>query len=88
MSWTLLISYTSGLGFVACCVTSKRLGIGSAEWSWADVKQIKDWKQSNLGGTRLKKRAILFTSAKLERQIPSEMLPIPTIPIFGDDNMK
>ncbi len=56
---------TSVLGFVACHVTSKRLGIGSAEWSWADVKQIKDGKRSNSGGTSLEKRAIHFTSTKL-----------------------
>ncbi len=59
------LPYTSVLDFVACCVTSKRLGIVSAEWSWADAKQIKDGKLSNLGGASLEKRAILFTSAKL-----------------------
>ncbi len=53
--------YTSILGFVACCVTLKGLGIGSAERSWADVKQIKDRKGSNMGGTSLEKRLILFT---------------------------
>ena len=61
-----LLPYTSVLGFVACRVTSKRLGVGSAERSWADVKQIKDGKRSNLGRMSLEKRAILFTSAKLK----------------------
>ncbi len=59
-----LLPYTSVLGFVACCVTSKRLGIGSTERYWADVKQIKGGKQSNLGGTSLEKRAIHFTSGR------------------------
>ncbi len=36
------LPYTNVLGFVAYCVTFKRLGVGSAERSWADVKQIKD----------------------------------------------
>ena len=37
------------LGFVACRVTSKILGIGSAERSWGDVKTIKSGKRSALG---------------------------------------
>ncbi len=64
------LPYTHVLGFLACHVTSKRLGIGSAERSWADVKQIKDSKRQVASGLILedpvwKKRAILFTSAKL-----------------------
>ncbi len=51
---------TSVLGYVACHVTSKRFGIGSAERSWVDVKQIKDGKQSNLGGTSHENRRVLF----------------------------
>ncbi len=59
--WPQLYSlpYTSVLGFVACHVTSKILRIGSAERSWADVKQIKDGKRSNLGGLSLEKREIV-----------------------------
>ncbi len=44
------LSYTKVLGFVACRTSSKQLGIGAVERSWSDVKQIKDGKQSNLGG--------------------------------------
>ena len=33
--------FTKVLGFVACRVTSKVLGIGAAESSWGDVKTIK-----------------------------------------------
>ncbi len=54
------------LGFVAFRTPSNRLGIGSAERSWSDVKMIKDAKQSNLGGKSLQKRAILNTSGKLD----------------------
>ncbi len=54
------------LGFVACQTTSKHLGIGSVEWSWSDVMTIKNGKRANIGGECLEKRAILYTSAKLE----------------------
>ncbi len=80
---------TNVLGFVACHVTSKRLGVGSAERSWADVKQIKDGKRSNLGGTSLEKRAILFTSAKLrEANITQNATNYDNSDFFGDDDMK
>ncbi len=81
--------YTSVFGFVACCVTSKRLGIGLAERSWADVKQIKDGKRSNLGGTSLEKMVILFTSAKLkEANITQNATNYDNFDFFGDDIMK
>ena len=40
------LSYTKNLGFVACQVTSKYLGIGPCErsWGWGDVKTIKTAK--------------------------------------------
>ncbi len=60
------LPYTCILGFVACRVTSKRLGIGAGERSWSDVKMIKDGKRSNLSGDSLEKQAILYTSAHLE----------------------
>ena len=83
------LPYTSVLGFVACCVTSKRLGVGSAERSWADVKQIKDGKWSNLGGTSLEKRAILFTSAKLrEANITQNATNYDNSDFFGNDDIK
>ncbi len=81
--------YTDVLGFVACRVTSKRLGIGSAETSWADVKQIKDGKWSNLGGASLEKRAILFTSARMrENSITQNATNFDNTEFFGDDDIK
>ncbi len=71
-----LLPYTSVLGFVGCRVTSKRLGIGLAARSWADIKLIKDGKRSNLGGTSLEKRTILFNSAKLREANITQMLLI------------
>ncbi len=61
------LPYTSVLGFVACHVTSKRLGEGSVEQSWADVKQKTIGKCLNLGGNSLEKRAIHFTFSKLSK---------------------
>ena len=40
------LPFTKFLGFVACKVTSKVLGIGAAERSWGDVKTIKSGKRS------------------------------------------
>ena len=37
---------TKVLGFVACTVTSKVIGIGAVECSWGDVKTIKSVKIS------------------------------------------
>ncbi len=56
------LPYTRVLGFVACRVTSKRLGIEAGERSWSDVKMIKDGKGSNLSGDSLEIQAILYTS--------------------------
>ncbi len=45
------------LGYVACRTTSKQLVVGSAEWSWSDLKQIKDGERSNPGGALMEKWA-------------------------------
>lgn len=57
------LPYTSVLGFVACRVTSKTLGIGPCERNWAAVKNIKTGKRVHLGGDSLEKRAVLYASA-------------------------
>ncbi len=51
------------LGFVACHVTSKTLGIGPCERNWAGVKNIKTGKRVDLCGDSLEKRAVLYASA-------------------------
>ena len=40
------LPFTKVLGFFACRVTSKVIGIGAAERSWGDVKTIKSGKRS------------------------------------------
>ena len=58
------------LGFVACRVTSKNLGIGAAERSCAGAKYIKDGKGSRLGTESTEKRSIYTTTIVLECMRP------------------
>ncbi len=60
------LPFTEVLRFVACQTTSKCLSIGSAERLWSNVKTIENGKRANIGGETLEKRAILYTSVKLE----------------------
>ena len=48
-------------------VSSKILGIGSAERRWGDVKHIKTNKRSRLSGDRVKKQATIFGSYCMEK---------------------
>ncbi len=81
--------YNKVLGSVACCTTSKQLGIGAAERSWSDVKQIKDKNWSNLDGVSLEKRSILYLSARLnEAQIRVNHSKDGGSDVFGNDDMK
>jgi len=84
------LPFTEVLGFVACRTTSKRLGIGSAEQSWSDVKTIKNGKRANIGGGSLEKRAILYTTAKLEEAqlLRNSSAKDFDYDVFGDDNLK
>ena len=59
------LPYTIVLSFVACRTTSKNLGIGSAERSWGDVKEIKSGKRSHLSTKSVEMRAILYKAAKV-----------------------
>ena len=57
---------TEVLGFVACRVTSKVLGIGAAERSWGDIKTIKSGKRSDISSDVSEKQTIVYTSACIE----------------------
>ena len=57
---------TKVLGFVACRVTSKVLGIGAAERSWGDLKTIKFGKISDIRSDASDKQIIVYTSACIE----------------------
>ena len=54
------------VGFVACRVTSKVIGIGAAERSWDDVKTIKSGKISAIRSDVSEKQSIVYTSACIE----------------------
>ena len=54
---------TKVLGFVACRVISKVLGIGAEENSWGDVNTIKSGKRSAIRSDVSEKQSIVYTSA-------------------------
>ena len=57
---------TKVLGFVACIVTSKVLGICAAERSWGGVNKIKSGKISAISSDVSEKKTIVYTSAFIE----------------------
>ena len=60
------LPFTRVLGFVACRVTSKVLGIGASERSWGDVKKIKPGKISSISSDVSDKQNIFYTSTCIE----------------------
>ena len=54
------LPFTKVLGFVACRVTSKVLGIGAADRSWGDVKTIKFGKDLPLAVIYQRKRVFFI----------------------------
>ena len=74
-------------------MTSKVCGIGAAERAWGDLKDIKSGKHSNLSGETVEKRAVLYTSARINdaRIKWEEMEKIDTVgpnAMFEDDDLK
>ncbi len=70
---------------------SKHLLIGLVEQSWSNVKTIENDKRENIGVESLEKRAILYTSAKLEeaqllRNCDSSKDS--DYDVFGDDDLR
>ena len=63
---TYLLPFTKVIGFVACKVTSKVLGIGASERSWGDAKTIKSGKISAISSDVSEKQSIFYTSACIE----------------------
>jgi hypothetical protein len=62
-----LFKYMS-LGFTACCVASKILGIGAVEWSWGDVKQIIGDRRFSLGAGTNKQSSTLQIASRQRRR--------------------
>lgn len=86
------LPYTVVLGFVACRVCSKPLGIGPCERSWGGVKDIKTGKRAHLSGEATEKRAILYTTALMNRarirRLEKERIDEAVSPMFSDDDIK
>ena len=84
--------YTEVLGFVACRVCSKVLGIGMAERAWGDLKLVKGGRRSSMGSESTEMRSIIYTSARLSRQYTKQeennKIGINANNMFGDDDMK
>jgi hypothetical protein len=59
-------AYYKELGSVACRVTSKLLGIGSAERAWGDVKHLKNGQRSHLCHRTTEQASIVFGTACLD----------------------
>lgn len=60
------VGITEVLGWFACRVTSKILGIGNAERCWGGVKQIKDGKRKHLGSNSTKKQSTIFVKTSID----------------------
>ena len=84
------LPYTKVLGFVACRVTLKVLGIGAAEQCWSGVKDIKMGKRSGLSGASTERRSILYTTARIteariNREAMEQIDAGPNAMFCGDD---
>ena len=81
------------LGFVACRVTSKTLGIGPCEQNWTAVKNIKTGMRVRLGGDSLEKRAVLYASAlindaRIKKKCNENIEATGPNALFCDDDLK
>ena len=60
------LRFTKILGRLACRITSKIIGIGSAERNWGDVKHLMSGKRSHLLGKTLEKQATIYGTSCVE----------------------
>ena len=71
------VKCTKVLGRLACRVTSKIIGIGSAERNWGDVKHLKSGKRSHISAKTLEKQATIYGRscveiARISREVKNE----------------
>ena len=57
---------TDVLGWLACRVTSKILGIGNNERAWGAVKQLMQGKRGAISGSRIKKQATIYAKSCID----------------------
>ena len=86
------LRFTKILGRLACRVTSKIIGIGSAERNWGDVKHLKSGKRSHMLGKKLEKQATIYGTscveyAKIRRDFKSYVNEYKENLFFDDDDL-
>ena len=82
---------TTILGKVACRLTSKILGIGSAERSWGAVKHLKTDKRSHLGHLPTKMQSTLFGASCIEaarRRHKLRSIAPTTVSIWAEEDVE
>jgi hypothetical protein len=62
------LTRTKVLGKLGCIVTSKVLGIGSAERHWKIVKAVKSGQKSSMGTAKVKELALIHGAVMLQRE--------------------
>ena len=87
------LPHTSVLGWFACRVCCKQLGIGPSEQSWGDVKHIKNDKMSHLGAESVEKRSILYvtarmTESKIRQKAKEKIDAVGPGAMFGDEDFE
>jgi hypothetical protein len=76
------------LGRVACRVTSKILGIGSAERAWGAVKHLKTGKRAHLGSEATKMQATIFGAACIEKARALKVKKEKSLELWTDDDVE
>ena len=76
------------LGWVACRVTSKHLGIGPVERVWGNTKDAKPGKLVNRNSDNTEMRVILYSARIQEAQIRQDLLEAARVKKFTDDDIK
>jgi hypothetical protein len=59
------LKVTDVIGYVACRLTSKVIGIGAAECSWGDVKQLKSENCAHLRIESVELQSVIFSTSLL-----------------------
>jgi len=78
---------TKWLGKLACRVTSKINGIGSAERNWGQVKRLKSGQRSHLSSSTVSKQATIYGAACAERA-RKKPPPGTALKIFDEDDLE
>ena len=64
---TYSVACSEVLGRMGCVVTSKILGIGTAERNWKQIKAVKTGQRTNLGPEKCKQQALIYGRYQQQR---------------------